>query len=281
MLNRFRITKSEKGQGLTEYVLILAFIAGVAFMMFGGDGSLKGTLVSTVTKTNNILAGLFGDGIKYADALKDWGKLKRSELEQKSARQRLAADQEALTNLGSHFLNMTKSDLLALLKMSDKEDEFDSLNNDGKGILVFNYVDDNLNELKNNNAEAIKAYISVKNLNASASNVVDWMKNDGTTGYAYDNKQRYFYSDTMIDPLQKNPDTTPTSNADYSNNQERSVRLNFAFDGDNVSAVRVRVNRDGTGNSDNYLHGAILMEVTVQDLVDQLRAEVRKIYITE
>ena len=35
-----------------------------------------------------------------------------------------------------------------------------------------------------------------------------------------------------------------------------------------------------SGNTDNYLHGAILMEVTVQDLVDQLRAEVRKIYIT-
>lgn len=35
-----------------------------------------------------------------------------------------------------------------------------------------------------------------------------------------------------------------------------------------------------SGNSDNYVHGAILMEVTVQELVDQLRAEVRKIYIT-
>lgn len=35
-----------------------------------------------------------------------------------------------------------------------------------------------------------------------------------------------------------------------------------------------------SGNSDQYLHGAILMEVTVQDLVDQLRAEVRKIYLT-
>ena len=35
-----------------------------------------------------------------------------------------------------------------------------------------------------------------------------------------------------------------------------------------------------SGNSDNYLHGAIIMEVTVQDLVDQLRSEVRKIYIT-
>ena len=49
MLNQFRIQKTEKGQGLTEYVLIIAFIAGLAFMMFGGNGSLKDTLVNTFT----------------------------------------------------------------------------------------------------------------------------------------------------------------------------------------------------------------------------------------
>jgi len=61
MLNQFRRTIKEKGQGLTEYVLILAFIAGVAFMMFGGSGSLKDTLVSTFTKTNNLLCPLVGN----------------------------------------------------------------------------------------------------------------------------------------------------------------------------------------------------------------------------
>ena len=69
MLHQFRRTMSEKGQGLTEYVLILAFIAGVAFMMFGGNGSLKGTLVETFTETNRILAELFSDGMSYAEAV--------------------------------------------------------------------------------------------------------------------------------------------------------------------------------------------------------------------
>ena len=32
------IAKNEKGQGLTEYVLILAFVAGLAMMIFGGGG---------------------------------------------------------------------------------------------------------------------------------------------------------------------------------------------------------------------------------------------------
>ena len=51
MLNRLRRMIKEKGQGLTEYVLILAFVAGIAFMMFGGNGSLKDTLVNTLKQT--------------------------------------------------------------------------------------------------------------------------------------------------------------------------------------------------------------------------------------
>ena len=60
MLNRIRRTIREKGQGLTEYVLILAFIAGIGIMF--SSGGLKGTLVNTITETSNILGSLFGFG---------------------------------------------------------------------------------------------------------------------------------------------------------------------------------------------------------------------------
>ena len=46
MLTSMRKFFKEKGQGLTEYVLILAFIAGVAYMMFAKTG-LKSTVSST------------------------------------------------------------------------------------------------------------------------------------------------------------------------------------------------------------------------------------------
>ncbi len=47
MLTSMRKFFKEKGQGLTEYVLILAFVAALAFMMFGSENSLKSDVTST------------------------------------------------------------------------------------------------------------------------------------------------------------------------------------------------------------------------------------------
>ena len=105
MLNRFRRMLKEKGQGLTEYVLILAFIAGLAFMMFGGNGSLKDTLVTTWTKTSSIIAGLFGGEKTYSDYFHDWRKFSSQELKDlNNADDRLKADQEALKLIAGLFL---------------------------------------------------------------------------------------------------------------------------------------------------------------------------------
>ena len=125
MLNRIRRkTIREKGQGLTEYVLILAFIAGVAFMMFGGNDSLKGTLVNTVTKTNNILAGLFGEKT-YSDYFHDWRKFSSQELKDlNNADDRLKADQEALKLIAGLFLGKDSTGVNLL--MADYSNVYDS-----------------------------------------------------------------------------------------------------------------------------------------------------------
>ena len=52
MLTSMRRFFKEKGQGLTEYVLILAFVAGVAFIMFTNSG-LKGTVSSTFSQAQS------------------------------------------------------------------------------------------------------------------------------------------------------------------------------------------------------------------------------------
>lgn len=117
MLNQFRIQKTEKGQGLTEYVLILAFIAGLAFMMFGGNGSLKDTLVNTFTETNRILAGLFGEKTKgYADYFNDWRDLSLADLATKDPDERLKADQMALEIIAKAFIGKDFEEVKGLMQ---------------------------------------------------------------------------------------------------------------------------------------------------------------------
>lgn len=124
MLKRFRQTTKEKGQGLTEYVLVLAFIAGIAFMMFGGNGSLKGTVADTFTETVRILAGLFDDNNDdgyvtasktYSDYFVDWRKSTLDELGNIPSEQRLKADQEGLALIASYFLGKTQDEVHGLM----------------------------------------------------------------------------------------------------------------------------------------------------------------------
>ena len=46
---------TEKGQGLTEYVLILAFVAGLAFIMFRDTG-LKQTVKDTFSSSQQMIS---------------------------------------------------------------------------------------------------------------------------------------------------------------------------------------------------------------------------------
>jgi len=151
MLNRIRRTIREKGQGLTEYVLILAFIAGIAFMMFGGNGSLRGTLVNTFTETHRILAGLFSEEKTYSDYFHDWRNTPLNELSQIDNDERIKADQDALAFIARAFIGLPPDQAQAKLKEftngnSSKNDSAklngNAQNGYSKGILVpFSYYD--------------------------------------------------------------------------------------------------------------------------------------------
>ena len=55
MLVSMRKFFSEKGQGLTEYVLILAFVAGLAYLMFTTSG-LKTTVKDTFSTSQSMIS---------------------------------------------------------------------------------------------------------------------------------------------------------------------------------------------------------------------------------
>ena len=46
-----------KGQGLTEYVLIIAFVAMIAFVMINGEANIKTTVSSTFSSSQSKISG--------------------------------------------------------------------------------------------------------------------------------------------------------------------------------------------------------------------------------
>lgn len=53
MLTSMRIFIKGKGQGLTEYVLIFAFIAMIAYAMIEGETGLKSTVSNTFSDSRS------------------------------------------------------------------------------------------------------------------------------------------------------------------------------------------------------------------------------------
>ena len=53
MLTSMREFFKGKGQGLTEYVLILAFVAMIAYVMINGENGLKTTVSSTFSDSQS------------------------------------------------------------------------------------------------------------------------------------------------------------------------------------------------------------------------------------
>lgn len=227
MLRLFRKTNNEKGQGLTEYAIILAFIAILAFMMFGG-GSLKDTLYYTVTNTNRIFAELFSDAMTYADAAATWGKKNKADLSSEvSNEKRIAMDQQSLANIGLFFLSKTKSDLQKLMNNYNYGGD--------EGIFLVNYHD-------NSDIETDFDYNGT-NLKDGYKDILTYMQGDASNIVGFSGDTRYFYSDNML----------ADKAGQYGN--DRSIRVNLHYNGDTVDAVRVRVNRGnskGDGNSTPY-----------------------------
>lgn len=199
MLNQFRKTIKEKGQGLTEYVLVLAFIAGIAFMMFGGNGNLKGTVVDTFTETVRILAGLF-------DEKTDWGHADPSTFNDSNSGERLAYDQNALANLADFFIGKSRKEIA-----DNYLNYIGSAENNG-GIMVgwFQQNDDG------------SMRFVPKSYKAEANSIFDLMQGGSGDATKYDPTNQYLVSDYVRYQF-----TQPSGDGAAAGN---GVRIKFEYD---------------------------------------------------
>ena len=185
----------EKGQGLTEYVLIIAFIAGIAIAMFGGNGSLKGTVVGTFTETVRILAGLF-------DEKTDWGHMDVGKFNSDNQEDRLIADQKALENIAKFFLTKTKGEIKNMLNINNNNGSLLSTGKTAEDVVTLGWLEKNdqggtefvlqNTETNGNNVKTIYS-----NLNASdAQYIFNWAQGDYSQNSIYsDDTNKFFVSD--------------------------------------------------------------------------------------
>lgn len=188
MLTTIRNMLKEKGQGIVEYALILAFVVGIGFVVFGGDGSLKGALVNSFTKTSSIIAGLFSDKT-------DWGHMDVSKFNSENQSERLAADQASLDNFASFFIGKTETQMRALLT--------DGLyHTNGQEVLLGWFVSNDtgnhfiVRDLKSDGGEYAFSSTIVRPTN---DQVFNWLLGDygenGNYKYSYDSTNNYLVSD--------------------------------------------------------------------------------------
>lgn len=111
MFNKNRITIKQKGQGIIEYAVLLAFIVGLAVMLNGAN--LSGAVKDTF---DSVASLLHGEKV-YADYFNDWHKFSSQQLiDLNNKEERLEADRKALALIAGAFLSRDADGVLELMK---------------------------------------------------------------------------------------------------------------------------------------------------------------------
>ncbi len=193
----------EKGQGLTEYVLILAFIAGLAMLIFGGG--LKDTVVGTFHEVEDMLATIANDGNLYAVKFNRWHSMKKADLIAKNANEkRVDADLSGLQNLADGLVGLTmkqlKDNFHAYYDSSEQAWVLGQYRDKEGNVAEKKGNEEHLSGIRDGNvgdktqSSTLASYLMQGEPGYSDfSNSVGTDGNDGTW-----RNERYFYSDGMV-----------------------------------------------------------------------------------
>lgn len=189
MLNKVRAIAKNKGQGIVEYALILAFVVGIGMMLNGADlgGAVEGVF-------NKVSVALLGKT--------DWGHMDTGGFNDSNSAERLSADQQALLNLANYFMGKTKGEIKDLLKNNPDHPEGYSADMkwgaNGEQVLLGWFSKDEENGgTYFVTSRANGSGYEYAALNASeAQNIFIWMQGDN--GSSYDATNKYLVSDYAL-----------------------------------------------------------------------------------
>ena len=237
--------RNEKGQGLTEYVLLLAFIAAIGFML--NNGGLLGTVKGSYNESQGIFAMLFGDNSRP-----DWGHADVSTFNESNSAERLARDQEALVNLANFFMGKTKAEVKAILSVPGHKEGYsaDVAWNGGEDVV--------LGRIYRNDDGGTEFNSLAINENYSPY-IYNWMQGDyGTNGsynLSYDATNKYLVSDYALE----NGWTGTSDGGTWDN----GIHLRLQYDNEK-KVIGARVTIDPSRQGSTIGEGSSGLEVTVK-----------------
>ena len=274
MLEIIRTTIKQKGQGIVEYALLLAFVVGIGMMMSNSNlgSALKGAFddVAFWVKTDKT----------YSDYFHAWRKTPLNSLKTKSAAARLKADQEALAILARFFIGKDEAGVKTQIeKLTAKGNKYGyEIGNSYKegsdgysGVMIplsyqLNSLDGETGFIwldSNKNVDAVKLLSSDANVykkddkNNPYSNIKGHEYNlDGTVEARTVATDRLFYSNDMInDSGQK----TVALQVHYSYDESSGTKK--------VDSVKIAA-YNGKANSSGTVAQGLNLNVTNTDITE-------------
>lgn len=231
---RLQFTKifGQKGRGVAEYALIIAFVLGLGILL--SNAGIRDSIKVELAQVE-----LYLRGVSYANALAVYGQVSSEGLKHVDNGERLSLDKEALTNLGKKFLGMTKADLKRLLHVSDdKNMTVGYKNGNPYGVILLDY------EVENNgdNGTGVITKLRYNNNSFNSEDALEWMKGN----YAPDGSNEYSEEHYTSGRFLLSNDTIDRSGAVGGKTHEKVSEKKQEDDG-YTATVRGRFDFDDTG----------------------------------
>lgn len=214
----------QKGQGIVEYALLLAFIVGIAVALQGVG--LKDAVVGVFDDVATVLAGGSNKSNLYAENFSKYSTTKKEQLREMDNTERIDTDLAALENIANFAMGKELSELEKYFKQF--ETNWENQIQSGNGRVIFENWDN-----ENSGGQLSGHYTSsdgIVSLMYGSSHDLPYYGNTGTgttSGSHSWVKEKYFYSDAMI--------------GEDKGNNERYVKISVNTDNGVVTGAHVWV----------------------------------------